>query len=85
MSNLRFNYDKKNDILYISIGAPKPSYGDELEEGIVIRKDFTTDEITGITIFDFRKRLENNDTHLEHLPLPERLKDYDVKTLLKIN
>ena len=85
MSNLRFNYDNKNDILYISIGTSRPSYCDELEEGIVIRKDFNTNEITGVTILDFIKRLDSNDTNLDNLPLPERLKDYDMRKLLQLN
>ena len=55
---LNLDYDKKNDVLYISIGRPKPSYGEEDVPGIVILKDIITDEITGITVFDFMKRIQ---------------------------
>jgi len=78
MSNLKFNYDKKHDVLYISIGDPRPSYGDEIIEGIIIRKDFDTDEITGITIIDFMERLSKNDKELDNLPKEINLKDYNL-------
>ncbi|MFA5306941.1 MAG: DUF2283 domain-containing protein [Candidatus Babeliales bacterium] len=57
---LSLNYDKKHDILYISIGTPKPSYGEEDTPGIVVLKDMSTNEITGITIFDFMDRINKN-------------------------
>ena len=66
---LSLNYDKKHDVLYISIGAPKPSYGDEEKSGVVILRDINTDEITGITIFDFKKRLESNSLNVLDLPI----------------
>ena len=69
MSNLKFNYDKKHDILYISIGNPVPSYGDEELEGIILRRDMVTDELTGITILDFMKRLSKNDNSLNAIPI----------------
>ena len=66
---LNLDYDKKNDVLYISIGRPKPSYGEEDVPGIVILKDIITDEITGITVFDFMKRIQSNDIKNLNLPI----------------
>lgn len=68
---LKINYDKKFDVLYVTIGEPKPSYGDEETPGLVILKDINTDEITGVTIFDFKKRLENN--MIDELNIPIKL------------
>ncbi|MDF2803157.1 MAG: hypothetical protein K0S61_3060 [Anaerocolumna sp.] len=82
MSKIKFKYDHKNDILYITIGVPKPSYGDEIEEGIVIRKDFNTDEINGITILDFLYRLNNDQKSLENLPMIDGIKDFDFKSII---
>lgn len=56
---LKINYDTKFDILYISIGNPPFSYGDESIPGLVILKSIETDELTGITIFDFKKKVNN--------------------------
>ncbi len=85
MSKLKFNYDKKNDILYINIGVSRPSYGSESEEGIIIRRDFISDKIRGITILDFMKRYVSNDEKLDNLPLPVKLKNYDMKSILHIS
>lgn len=68
MQNVKFNYDKENDILYIYIDRPRPSYTEEDIPGIILRKDFETDEVTGITILDFCRRL--NDETLQNLDLP---------------
>lgn len=53
------DYDKDFDVLYVSFNTPRPSYGEEDEPGTVILKDINTSEITGITIFDFKQRLDN--------------------------
>lgn len=68
MQNVKFNYDRENDILYISINGPKPSYSEEEIPGIIIRRDFETDVVNGITILDFCRRL--NDNSLSNIPLP---------------
>jgi uncharacterized protein YuzE len=57
---LKIDYDSKFDILYISIGNPVPSYGEEKTPGLVVLKNIETDEITGITIFDFMRRVKDN-------------------------
>ncbi len=66
---LKLNYDKKNDILYLSIGDPKPSYGEEDVSGIVIRRDMASNDITGITIFDFMKRITEKTIDSKDLPI----------------
>lgn len=68
MQDVKFNYDKENDILYIFFDSPKPSYTEEDIPGIIIRRDFETDELTGITILDFCRRL--NDNTLKQIDLP---------------
>lgn len=55
---LKINYDKTYDIMYVSVGNKANSYGDEKIDGLVIMKDLDTDEITGFTVFGFKKRLE---------------------------
>lgn len=50
------NYDKEDDILYLSIGKPTPSITNEIEEGILIRKDIKTKKIVGVTILDYKYR-----------------------------
>ncbi len=59
-NDVSINYDKKNDILYISLGEPLPSYGDEKYDGIVFRYSFIDERLTGFTILDFKKRLSED-------------------------
>ena len=52
------DYDKKNDILYIKIGDTFTSYGDEVQNGVVVLRSYESDNTAGITIFDFKKKFE---------------------------
>ena len=70
--HLNLTYDPSNDILYISIGAPRPSYGDDLFDGTILRYDLDTDELTGVTIFECKQKYLCNSPEL--LKLVEILK-----------
>lgn len=50
------NYDRDHDVLYVSVGRPKPSYCDQDLDGILIRKSFQNDSFSGVTIMDFSKK-----------------------------
>jgi hypothetical protein len=80
MSNqsFKYDYDNKNDVLYFSVGIPRPSYGEALfdDNGIIARYDMLTDELNGITIIDFKNRLENKDPKLNQIPI-----EFDFLTL----
>lgn len=49
----KISYDKKFDVLYFNIENNDNSYGDEIDDNIVMMKDIDTDHITGITIMGF--------------------------------
>ena len=36
---LTFEYDEHADVLYISVGTPKPAISEEVDEGIIFRRD----------------------------------------------
>jgi uncharacterized protein YuzE len=57
---LKCNYDSKYDVLYISVVPNEPAIGSEDIDGVVVRRSRATGEFVGITIFDFKRRLENN-------------------------
>lgn len=59
MSTLTINYDKKNDILYVSIGEPIASISEEISDGIYLRRSIETDEISGVTILDYKYKIDN--------------------------
>lgn len=60
-TEIRYDYDEEEDVLYLSIGEPKPSITEETEEGILIRKDIQTGKLTGVTILDYKDRLKNKE------------------------
>lgn len=66
---LILNYDNKFDILYISIGNPVPSYGEEETPGLVILRDIKTNQLTGVTVFDYKKRVNTNTIKELNIPV----------------
>jgi uncharacterized protein YuzE len=54
--DLTWEYDEEADVLYISIGEPRPAVGTDIGEGVVVRYDQTKKEVVGITILGFRAR-----------------------------
>ena len=50
-------YDSDADILYISVGAPRPALGVDIGDGLVVRFDEARREVAGLTIIGFRERL----------------------------
>lgn len=51
---LTFEYDEHADVLYISVGDPRPALSEELDDGVVVRRDPDTKKVVGLTIIDFR-------------------------------
>lgn len=59
-SKFLYDYDRKNDVLYISIGSPKPAYGSgDFFRGIVVRRSLENNEIVGLTIIAFKRSYED--------------------------
>ena len=59
-NSIVFDYDKKFDVLYIALGDHSNSYGDDSEWNVIYLKDIDTDELTGITIMNFKKKYIEN-------------------------
>lgn len=55
---LIFSYDQEADVLYVSIGNPKPGISEETKDGIVLRYDVDTNKLIGFTIVDFLARFK---------------------------
>lgn len=63
---LHYEYNQMYDILYVKIKDSYDTYVVEKTKGILVNHDYSTKEITGFDIWDFKKRMENK----EHLTLP---------------
>ncbi|MEK6814596.1 MAG: DUF2283 domain-containing protein [Nitrospirota bacterium] len=56
VSALNWDYDEEADVLYISIGEPRPAVGTDVGGGVIVRYDEAKKEVVGITIVGFRAR-----------------------------
>jgi uncharacterized protein YuzE len=54
---LNWEYDEEADVLYISVGKPRPAVGVDIGEGVIVRWDEKKKEIVGLTIIGLRERL----------------------------
>lgn len=65
---LNFYYDKKNDILDISIGRPKKAVSQELGNDMLIRLLPHTAKIVGLTVLNFERRFSKTH-HSQDVPI----------------
>ncbi|MCI0711281.1 MAG: DUF2283 domain-containing protein [Chloroflexi bacterium] len=49
---MNLSYDAEADVLYLSIGEPRPAISREIGEDILLRLDPTTGAVVGLTIFN---------------------------------
>ncbi len=52
----QFFYDKNADVLYISVGDPRPAISEELDDDVLLRRDIQTNEVVGLTILNLSSR-----------------------------
>jgi len=52
---LIIDFDSEEDVLYVSLGSPVPSYVDEAPDGILLRRANATGLPSGVTAIDFRR------------------------------
>jgi uncharacterized protein YuzE len=55
--NTQWQYDAGADVLYISLGDPRPALGVDVGDGTIVRIDPRTNEVVGVTVIGLRKRL----------------------------
>jgi uncharacterized protein YuzE len=56
-SAINWDYDEEADVLYLSIGEPRPAAGVDIGEGIVVRYDEKQKDVVGLTLIGLRVRL----------------------------
>ena len=74
---IQFNYDKKFDVLYYRWDRTDNTYGDEVEDDIILLRDIEANNIKGITVLNFKKRYYSNQTYMLE-------KYFDVEKIAKI-
>jgi uncharacterized protein YuzE len=53
---INVSYDGAGDVLYLSIGEPRPAITRGDKNGLLIRSDPQTREVIGLTILDYEAR-----------------------------
>ena len=56
-TDLNWEYDEEADVLYLSIGKPKPAVGIDIGEGVIVRYDESNQEVVGLTLIGLQSRL----------------------------
>jgi uncharacterized protein YuzE len=56
-SAIDWDYDQEADVLYLSVGAPRPGMGVDLGDGIVLRYDEEAGELIRLTLIGLRQKL----------------------------
>lgn len=65
---IQMSYNKEMDILYLSVGDPRPAISEELEDDILLRLDIETGEVVGLTVLNFSTRFDSAE-NLQILPI----------------
>jgi uncharacterized protein YuzE len=60
VGKLWVSYDDASDVLYVSMGEPRPALTHEENDGVLVRTDPKTGETVGVTILSY-------DRHFRHL------------------
>jgi uncharacterized protein YuzE len=58
METMNVFYDKKGDVLDVSIGRPKKAITKEIEENVFVRISPKTNKIVGFMILHFQKHFQ---------------------------
>lgn len=54
---IAWDYDKEADVLYLSVGEPRPAVSVDTGGGVILRYDETCCEVVGLTLTGLRARL----------------------------
>ena len=56
-ASLSWDSDEEADVLYLSMGEPRPAVGVDIGDGVILRYDEDQKEVVGITLIGLRARL----------------------------
>ncbi|MBL7131696.1 MAG: hypothetical protein ISS45_09915 [Candidatus Omnitrophica bacterium] len=54
--DLIYSYDKRRDVLYVSVGKPQEGIGDEIVDDVFVLLNPRTKKVVGFTIVNFQKK-----------------------------
>jgi uncharacterized protein YuzE len=69
LGSMDIQYDPSADVLYCSFGKPQEAIGEEVDDGIIVRRNVETNAIVGITVIDFSRRFSERPGEVVSIPL----------------
>jgi uncharacterized protein YuzE len=54
---MRRSYDEDADVLYLSLGEPRPAVSVDIGDGVVLRYDEAANEVIGVTMVGVKSKL----------------------------
>jgi uncharacterized protein YuzE len=78
LDNLSIEYDPEADVLYVSVGQPRPAITIEDRDGVLIRKDPSSGKPIAVTVLNYESRFRRltDVSWLVTRELPSDLVDY---------
>jgi uncharacterized protein YuzE len=55
-----WDYDEAADVLYVSVGTPRPAVGIDVGDGVILRYDEANNEVVGLTLVGLRASIEKH-------------------------
>ena len=56
---IQISYDRIGDVLYLSVGDPRPAVSEEIGDDVLLRLDLETGEPVGLTVLNFSARFSD--------------------------
>jgi len=55
---IKTSYDEEADVLYVTFGTEEPSYGEEIDDFLLLERGIKTKNITGYRLIGFKEKLD---------------------------
>jgi uncharacterized protein YuzE len=78
IDEVEVSYDADSDVLYLSLGEPRPAITRGEKDGLLVRTDPQTDQVVGLTVLDYEKKFRQLDdvSWDEKQSLPNEIVDF---------
>ena len=78
IDEVEVSYDRDGDVLYLSLGNPRPAITRGEKDGLLVRTDPKTDQVVGLTVLDYEKKFRQlaDISWVEKQSLPDEVVDF---------
>ncbi len=78
IDKVEVSYDSDGDVLYLSIGEPRPALTRGEKNGLLIRSDPQTHQVVGLTVLDYEKKFRKlaDISWVEKQSLPDEIVEF---------